>query len=424
MSLKLKMLLLSIVPVAILWIMGIYVLMNIKEVDHLFSKTVDVYLESLILCGEIEKDSLHLQWEIRRLVLGDTEARENVNKVLESLKENAKRLSEVALKTYGENVKKLENNIEAIENILKNTEISKARGDLENYVEEIISLSGKMSEIARKEINGNKADVKGAITFTTNLQIWGPGVILVVSIVLSVFVVRRILRNLAPLMEASKKLQSHDLTFVFDKEYTGKDEISRLLEAFRVATEKLKENMLSLRSSTEDVSMEMDSVSRSIEEIASNMNDITNSITEISKRIENISASIQEVTAGTEEISAATKSIANNAQEAASFSSTSLELAKSGGKIIADVIQTMKDITEISGDVQKVVESFNSGAQQITDFVETITAIAEQTNLLALNAAIEAARAGEAGKGFAVFRKESEKRWKKGQHSQMKLERS
>ena len=157
MSLKLKMLLLSIVPVAILWIMGIYVLMNIKEVDHLFSKTVDVYLESLILCGEIEKDSLHLQWEIRRLVLGDTEAGKNVNEVLENLKKNTKKLSEVALETYGENVKKLENNIEAIEDILKNTDISKMRGDLEKYVEEL-----ELKELSSR-LEGLKVRLAGKI---------------------------------------------------------------------------------------------------------------------------------------------------------------------------------------------------------------------------------------------------------------------
>lgn len=55
-----------------------------------------------------------------------------------------------------------------------------------------------------------------------------------------------------------------------------------------------------------------------------------------------------------------------------------------------------------AGSSMAAVQSLDSTANSITQFVSTIKEISDQTNLLALNAAIEAARAGEAGRGFAV----------------------
>ena len=48
------------------------------------------------------------------------------------------------------------------------------------------------------------------------------------------------------------------------------------------------------------------------------------------------------------------------------------------------------------------IANLKSIADNIFNFVSTISKISDQTNLLALNAAIEAARAGEAGRGFSV----------------------
>lgn len=69
-------------------------------------------------------------------------------------------------------------------------------------------------------------------------------------------------------------------------------------------------------------------------------------------------------------------------------------------------IQQLQDInsrvdTAISA-VQEQTVRTNESVQKIMDASRFITSIAEETNLLSLNARVEAARAGETGRGFAV----------------------
>lgn len=78
------------------------------------------------------------------------------------------------------------------------------------------------------------------------------------------------------------------------------------------------------------------------------------------------------------------------------------ETSTSAGNHIETVAQGLNTITEQVSLSADRVNHLQENADQIGNFVNTISNISEQTNLLALNAAIEAARAGEHGRGFAV----------------------
>jgi methyl-accepting chemotaxis protein len=99
-------------------------------------------------------------------------------------------------------------------------------------------------------------------------------------------------------------------------------------------------------------------------------------------------ASLEETVASIEELSSMVKMNTAHAQEANGLSRSSRESAEKGAYEIEQLITAMNEIAQ--------------GSKQIEEIISVIDDIAFQTNLLALNAAVEAARAGEQGKGFAV----------------------
>lgn len=109
-----------------------------------------------------------------------------------------------------------------------------------------------------------------------------------------------------------------------------------------------------------------------------------------------------QVAAATEQMSQTASMVAESAERAANAAkeadkSRLLGLEKAKGSSVA-MDELAKEVENASG----VIVSVGNEVNNISKILQVIKAIAEQTNLLALNAAIEAARAGEQGRGFAV----------------------
>ncbi len=102
------------------------------------------------------------------------------------------------------------------------------------------------------------------------------------------------------------------------------------------------------------------------------------------------------------EMAAAVQQVAGSASQAAEAAREADKESVSGQGVVE---QTIDSINRLADDVNRsadVIGSLDSDADQIGTVINVIRDIAEQTNLLALNAAIEAARAGEQGRGFSV----------------------
>ncbi|NVN85209.1 MAG: cache domain-containing protein [Rhodopseudomonas sp.] len=100
---------------------------------------------------------------------------------------------------------------------------------------------------------------------------------------------------------------------------------------------------------------------------------------------EEASTNVQSVASATEEMSSSVNEISRQVQESA--------------RIANEAVHQARTTNDRVGELAKA-------ASRIGAVVELINTIAGQTNLLALNATIEAARAGEAGRGFAVVASE------------------
>lgn len=191
------------------------------------------------------------------------------------------------------------------------------------------------------------------------------------------------------------------------------EEISRMIAAFRVMSESIRENVnvvqkvangdmtayVNIRSSEDILGKSLykmvqnnDYMFAQISTIADSVTEGTDSIATAAKMLAescteqaNAISDLQEEITGTNQL---TKENAENAAHASELSDYIKNEVVVSKEKMHELVVAMKAIYDASAKVSGVIANIES--------------LANQTNLLAINAAIEAKRAGEAGKSFAV----------------------
>ncbi len=406
MSMKTKLILISLIPVVIMWIVTLFLVNGTSILVRKFDTMMEKDFKLLEYVNKFESKINELRYFVLKHKFG-INCTEKIKTLLSDIEKYLDMvMSRTVLDMSKKDVKEIENEIL---NFLSSQEVDLKKAEridqlVSKYLEKLSSLKFQMEQ----KVIDTKNNLHDYERKAKLLSIWIPLGILVVMLILAISMINFIFSKLGKLMEVSKRMAEDDLSITFEKE-KGKGEIIRLINIFKDAMDHLKDSLLKLRENADNIADEMETVSGAVEKVSSNMVITSQNVDSIAHKTEDISASIQQTTAGTEELSASSKTIADNAEKARERADEMSERAKEGGQVIASVIEQMKEITNVSIEIQRVVESFEKGAQDITEFVETISSIADQTNLLALNAAIEAARAGEAGKGFAVVADEIRK---------------
>jgi len=195
---------------------------------------------------------------------------------------------------------------------------------------------------------------------------------LVVSVGISIFMSRVIVRPLKNAIATAGRIAGGDLTSEIT--VVGRDETADLLRALKDMNESLRKIVGEVRGGT-------DAITTASKEIASgNAN--------LSQRTEEQASSLEEAASSMEELTSTVRQNADNARQANQLAAGASEVAVKGGAVVGQVVTTMSSI--------------NDSSKKIADIIGVIDGIAFQTNILALNAAVEAARAGEQGRGFAV----------------------
>lgn len=168
----------------------------------------------------------------------------------------------------------------------------------------------------------------------------------------------------------------------------GKDEVSRLSQAFNTFAERVQQLVAQLAQHSQT--------------LAATATQLSQTSQQASLGAEQQHAEIEQVAAAMDELTATVHEVASNAQLTSSATQTGRQQTEHGRALIKDISETIAgQAQEIQNTAHKLTE-LESASAEIELVITTIQSVAEQTNLLALNAAIEAARAGEHGRGFAV----------------------
>ena len=213
-------------------------------------------------------------------------------------------------------------------------------------------------------------------------QTWVVGImalLLVLSLVISGWVTRRLVRQLGGEPAYAKSIASR----------IAQGDLSMQIRLEPKDTESL---LYSLRDMQGKLADTMREIASSSKQVANASREISMGNLDLSQRTEQQSASLEKTTTNVEQMAAIAKRYADSATQAAQLSGLATRSAQQGGEVVASVVATMDKISK--------------SAEAIHANIGVIEGIAFQTNILALNAAVEAAHAGEQGRGFAVVASE------------------
>ncbi|HEY0054558.1 MAG TPA: methyl-accepting chemotaxis protein [Pedobacter sp.] len=375
-------------------IIGLYGLNNLSTVN---SSLETVYNDRVVPLKQLKVisdmyavnivDAAH---KIRNGNIDFKAGKRNINRAEEAIKVNWKKYSSTYLtpeekKLAGEAEELMRNSNESIE-ILKSVIEREDKEGLTNYTIQqlypvIDPITEKISELIDIQLLvADREYLKGQTIYSeakTNYYLMIiVGIIL--SLVISIAIIRSIRKALAEASSVVYKLSEGDLTV--NIESTSKDEIGLLLADLKSMIHKFKD-------------------------VISYVNSASDNIVAASQELR---SSSQQMSEGATEQAAATEEVSSSMEEMVANVQQNTDNALQTEKI---AIKASADASESSVAVNEAVSSMKS----INDKINIISDIARQTNILALNAAVEAARAGDQGRGFAVVAAEVRKLAEKSQ---------
>ena len=237
--------------------------------------------------------------------------------------------------------------------------------------------------------------------------------IVVLAIILSVFVRRRLVVPIGDVSDTLARFADLDL----DKDKGAKvrehqyrtDEIGSMVGSLARMANSMRDMVGKINGASQSVaatSEELTATAQNTSHAAGKVRDNIHGIAE-SARVQ-----LSDTQTASEHTEEAMHLIEDNGKVMTALNEATENIKKrqvEGAEILSDLMKKSTETADATQEVARVVEETNEREERIEEASAMIQSISEQTNLLALNAAIEAARAGEAGRGFAVVAEEIRK---------------
>jgi methyl-accepting chemotaxis protein len=225
------------------------------------------------------------------------------------------------------------------------------------------------------------ADALSASRRATFLIIMAGCLAVVLGALLSMALIRSIVRPLAALNQRLAQIADGDGDLTQRIDDTAGDEVGRAAGGFNRFADRMQRLVAEVAASAVQVSAAADEMEATSAQLAQGAEETSAQAGVVSASAEEVSAIVSTMAASAEQMSASIAEISRSASRAS-------QIAENG--------------VQASETANSTIGRLGASSDEIQSVVKLITAIAQQTNLLALNATIEAARAGDAGKGFAV----------------------
>lgn len=238
------------------------------------------------------------------------------------------------------------------------------------------------------------------------LSLWGIGIPVVFSILLSIIVLIFNKNKRSGAIEALMKNVAQGNFVEIDEAIAKKN---TLYKNFIVMTKSLRDMISNLATIIHSVSSKVDNMVLLLGQVSESISNVQQATSDLSVGSEEQARDAEAASNNIAKIAESIKEISKNIEQISNKADSVNGLIKQGQQNLETENNAMINSISATTKVYDAVHSLKDKVGDIGKIVEVISQIAEQTNLLALNAAIEAARAGEQGKGFAVVAEEVRK---------------
>ncbi|MBW3112777.1 methyl-accepting chemotaxis protein [Bacillus sp. MCCB 382] len=412
MALKKRLLILGLIPLVLSTIIIGYIVSQLVFLQNSAKEDVEVLLETESLRGDL----IVTKQALSNYSVNSTE--ENKQMVESLLKQTSAQITDLKKLVSVKNQKQTLSSIESKFTDLKSaSDAALSEMDKAEIKRQSIRISGVLNDmyLLHKQTNEWYENLlqenKSQIQFIVWASIIGFIVTVLLSLIASNLLSRRIVKPLNRMVDNAEKMANGDLTITIDsvKEKNSRFEVDKLQTAFQHMVENLRSTVQSVHDIGTNVERFTHDVRTQMTSLTESSNQVALSTEELAKGSQSISEDIQSTAALMAVMGDDFSQTVEQSVESSESSKVALSSVGNGRTSLNQQQEFAEMIAESSSSIMDSVESFAQYTGEIEDAAQAVREIADQTNLLALNAAIEAARAGDAGKGFAVVAQEVRK---------------
>ncbi|EST10690.1 methyl-accepting chemotaxis protein [Sporolactobacillus laevolacticus] len=225
-------------------------------------------------------------------------------------------------------------------------------------------------------------------------------VIIAVSILITSYMLGKVIGRLRKVQEAAGQIEQGDLTVKIPVD--GDDELSHLTRSINEMANTNRNAFKKMIDVSQQIIGASQTLVASAEENVASANEISATVTEIAAGASNQSKSIDESQSSLQNLLEQVNKIDDQSKDVLQGAHRMIEFARGGLDKMNHLSVQSKNSADTTNQIIDTVLKLEEHAKNVHQIIDVLDGIARRTNLLSLNASIEAAHAGEHGKGFAV----------------------